>query len=278
MEHIDKRGYLNTDYLLFHINDQSKDEHSFHYHEFDKIVVLLSGKASYIIEGREYFLEPGDVLFVNHHDIHKPVIDPDEPYNRIVLWINRDFLTTHSTDGCDLSLCFTMCSDAKCLFRPAEDDRAHCLKLLLELEEECRSHLYGAKAASDAALIKYLIALDRAMIASDGGTEIPFRCDRKIADILEYINSNLQADLSCDTLAARFFLSRSYLMHRFRSETGYTLHSYVLQKRLFYSRKLLEEGRSINEAALSSGFADYTTYLRAFKKVFNCLPSDFNDK
>ncbi|MBO7634406.1 MAG: cupin domain-containing protein, partial [Lachnospiraceae bacterium] len=98
MDHIDKRGYLNTDYLLFHINDRSKDEHSFHYHEFDKIVVLLSGKASYIIEGREYFLEPGDVLFVNHHDIHKPVIDPDEPYNRIVLWINRDFLTTHSTD------------------------------------------------------------------------------------------------------------------------------------------------------------------------------------
>ncbi|MBO4506133.1 MAG: helix-turn-helix domain-containing protein, partial [Lachnospiraceae bacterium] len=49
----------------------------------------------------------------------------------------------------------------------------------------------------------------------------------------------------------------------------------MLQNRLFYSLKLLEEGFSINEAALSSGFADYTTYLRAFKKVFNCLPSDF---
>ena len=218
------------------------------------------------------------MLFVNHHDIHKPVIDPDEPYNRIVLWINRDFLTTRSTDDCDLSLCFKLSSDAKCLFRPDGADRERCLKLQLELEEECSAQRYGAKAASDAALIRYLISLDRAMTASDGSSEIPFRCDRKIAEILEYINSNLQADLSCDTVAARFFLSRSYLMHRFRSETGYTLHNYVLQKRLFYSRKLLEEGLSINEAALSSGFADYTTYLRAFKKVFNCLPSDFNDK
>ena len=278
MEHIDKRGYLNTDYLLFHINDRNKDEHSFHYHEFDKIVVLLSGKASYIIEGREYFLEPGDVLFVNHPDIHKPVIDPDEPYNRIVLWINRDFLTTHSTDDCDLSLCFKLSGDAKCLFRPDASDRDRCMRLLLELEEELSAGRYGAKTASDAALIRYLISLDRAMTSTDTNTDIPFRCDRKIADILTYINSNLQADLSCDTLAGRFFLSRSYLMHRFRAETGYTLHSYVLQKRLFYSRKLLEEGFSINEAALASGFADYTTYLRAFKKVFNCLPSDFNDK
>ena len=278
MEHIDKRGYLNTDYLLFHINDRKNDEHTFHYHEFDKIVVLLSGRASYIIEGKEYFLEPQDVLFVNHHDIHMPVIDSSEYYNRIVLWINRDFLTTHSTDECDLSLCFKITRErSMCLIRLKDDEKAECMRLLGELESGISDDSYGKRLNCDAALIRYLISLNRAVIGqADYDVETSFRCDKKISEILEYINSNLDADLSCSALSGRFFLSRSYLMHRFREETGYTLHNYVLQKRLLYSRTLLEGGMNINEAALASGFGDYTTYLRAFKKLFGCLPRDFS--
>ncbi len=278
MEHIDKRGYLNTDYLLFHINDRKNDEHSFHYHEFDKIVVLLSGRASYIIEGKEYFMEPKDVLFVNHHDIHMPVIDSSESYNRIVIWINRDFLTTRSTDDCDLSLCFRVTRErSMCLVRLKEEEKEESMRLLYELETAVSADDYGSKLNSDASLIKFLISLNRAVI-SHAEYDMPnaFRCDKKIAEIIEYINRNLSEDLSCDALAKRFYLSRSYLMHRFRSETGYTLHNYILQKRLLYSRTLLETGNNVNEAALASGFSDYTTYLRAFKKLFGCLPRDFS--
>ncbi len=278
MEHIDKRGYLNTDYLLFHINDKKNDEHTFHYHEFDKIVVLLSGRASYIIEGKEFFMEPRDVLFVNHHDIHMPVIDSSESYNRIVLWINRDFLTTRSTEECDLSLCFRITRErSMCLLRLNDEEKEACMGLLTELESDISDHSYGSKLSSDAALVRYLISLNRAVIShAEYDTQKTFRCDKKIAEIIEYINSNLSEDLSCDSLAKRFYLSRSYLMHRFREETGYTLHNYILQKRLLYSRSLLEAGQNVNEAALASGFGDYTTYLRAFKKLFGCLPRDFS--
>ena len=62
-----KRGYLTEDFRLFHLRDSRAEELDFHYHEFDKIVIFLSGRASYIIEGRSYFLEPWDVLLVSHH-------------------------------------------------------------------------------------------------------------------------------------------------------------------------------------------------------------------
>jgi hypothetical protein len=32
-------------------------------------------------------MQPGDLLFVRHHDIHRPVISPERVYERIVLWI-----------------------------------------------------------------------------------------------------------------------------------------------------------------------------------------------
>ena len=42
------------------------------------------------------------------------------------------------------------------------------------------------------------------------------------------------------------------------------------------AKKAFRENTTLKEAALASGFGDYTTYLRAFKKLFGCLPRDFS--
>ena len=63
----EKKGYLKESFRLFHLRDVGVEEMEYHYHEFDKVVVFLGGTASYIIEGRSYFLRPWDVLLVGHH-------------------------------------------------------------------------------------------------------------------------------------------------------------------------------------------------------------------
>ena len=52
-----KRGYLNEDFRLFHVRDQVELELSYHYHEFNKIVVFLAGNVTYVVEGKGYFLD-----------------------------------------------------------------------------------------------------------------------------------------------------------------------------------------------------------------------------
>ena len=59
MEMINKRGYLKEDFRLFHIRDQVELELGYHYHEFDKIVVFLTGNVTYVVEGKAYFLSMG---------------------------------------------------------------------------------------------------------------------------------------------------------------------------------------------------------------------------
>ena len=44
----DKRGYLLENFRLFHLKDTSTKTLEYHYHEFDKIILLLSGKVTYI--------------------------------------------------------------------------------------------------------------------------------------------------------------------------------------------------------------------------------------
>ena len=60
-----KTGYLKEDFRLFHINDRTDREFEWHYHDFHKIIVFVSGKVTYHIEGKAYHLKPQDILLVS---------------------------------------------------------------------------------------------------------------------------------------------------------------------------------------------------------------------
>ena len=144
MEMINKRGYLKEDFRLFHIRDQVELELGYHYHEFDKIVVFLTGNVTYVVEGKAYFLKPWDILLVPHNQIHRPIIDPSEPYERIILWVNADYLRDHCLGGDDLRQCFTMAEEKSfSLIRPENADRVTLMKQLNTVESAMGAQEFG---------------------------------------------------------------------------------------------------------------------------------------
>lgn len=90
-ETYEKTGYLHKNYKLFHLKDSTSREFTYHYHDFDKIICFLGGRADYMIEGKKYTLEPYDFVLVNRNEIHKPIVDFSVPYERIILYIEHDF-------------------------------------------------------------------------------------------------------------------------------------------------------------------------------------------
>ena len=78
-----------------------------------------------------------------------------------------------------------------------------------------------------------------------------------------------------DTLSKTFFLSRYYLMHRFKDVTGYTLHQYISQKRLLLAGELIRGGTPVMKAAEMAGYSEYSTFLRAFQNTFHMSPKEF---
>ena len=273
-------GYLNNNFLLFHLKDKKEQSFDYHYHDFNKIIIFLSGKVTYLIEGKSYFLKPWDILLVNNHDIHKPIIDSSETYERIIIWANTNFINEFNYKECNLFSCFNVANKRMFnLVRIEEQSQTIIKDLIYNLEKSINSNYFGNELFSNTLFLQLLIVLNRIYIQDDYIKDTKsFFCNKQIENILKYINSNLHNDLSIDTLCKEFFLSKYYLMRKFKKETGYTIHNYILQKRLLMSKNLIKSGIPITEVYYKCGFNDYSSFLRAFKKMFNKQPSYFYPK
>ena len=86
--------------------------------------------------------------------------------------------------------------------------------------------------------------------------------------------SFLGKDLSIDSIADRFYLSKYHMMRIFKSETGYSVHRYISEKRILLARNLIMSGMPSTTACLECGFKDYSSFSRAFKNQLGILPSE----
>lgn len=273
-----KRGYLNEDFRLFHLKDSLAQAMDYHYHEFDKLILLLHGKVTYVVEGVTYFLRPWDVLLVQHSMIHRPTIDPSEPYERVVVWLGREWMRARSGPEEPLDTCFDAVRRRGFhLLRTGPERRLEYMRTIQRLEEALCSTEFGAARMADTLCQQLLIGVNRDILADHTAQEEKdsYRVDPKMEEVLRYIAAHLSEPLPVETLAKQFYISRYYLMHRFKEVTGYTLHQYISQKRLLRAGELIRSGVPVMKAAEQAGFAEYSTFLRAFQNTFHMSPREF---
>ena len=287
----EKTGYLQNDFRIFHLCDTKQMEFSYHYHDFDKIVLFLSGDVTYSIEGRKYELKPYDIILVNAGEIHRPVIHSCLPYERIIIYISSGFMQDYKDKSNDLTRCFreakaTHGSEA---FQGSEDfhgkkvfhgnvlrienmEKSRLFSVCRELERSFSGNEYANELYQKVLFLEFMIWLNRALINNHVNYLENEVSNEKIAAIVDYINSHLREEVTVDDLAERFFISRSYLMHLFKAETGYSIGSYISEKRLLSAKTQIQNGMSVTEACYACGFRDYSTFSRAFKKKFGTTP------
>lgn len=268
----EQRGYLKEDFRLFHLRGTMEESIDWHYHTFHKIILLLSGHAAYGIEGKSYPLEAGSLVLVPGGCIHRPEVAQGAPYERMIVYISPEFLKSRSTASCDLEACFAQAREEfRFVFRAGAEKKALTL-LLSSLEREQRSDGFGAPLLAQALFFEFLIAVSRSM-AERKLEYVPSTAgDEKVAALLHYLSSHLTEELRIDDLAARFYISKYYMMRRFKEETGYTIHNYVVTKRLMLAREQIALGVPVSEACYSCGFHEYSAFARAYKKLFSVSP------
>lgn len=292
MSNYEKLGYLTAPFKVFHLCDTNLKEIPFHYHDFHKILIHLKGNSSYCIEGRSYELKPNDIVLVNAGEVHRPIlhdfINTDSTniansstshsiYERIIIYVSKEYLEEKSENDFDLELCFKM----------AKAKESHVLRLSAfqntplgyatkVLDESDKGNEYAKKLHHEISFLEFMIQLNRATLNDRTEYISTTSSNEKMVEIIDFLNQNLTSDISIDTIAQKFYISRYHLMHSFKEETGYSIGNYITTKRLLLAKSMIASGQSINEACFSCGFKNYSTFSRAYRKAFGCSPSKHN--
>ena len=267
-----REGYLVENYHYCHLRDTVGAERDFHFHEFDKLVLLLSGRVDYALESIVYTLRPWDILLVRHHTIHKALVDKSVPYERIILYLDRKYFDRLMPQA-RLFACFDRADErAEYLLSPDDEQRAQLGEVLAGIEKSLHAADFGAQAMCDSYLVQLLVLLGRLSANTEAVLSGEGQYDEKIAAVLSYISENLTEGLSVDELAESVHISRYHFMRLFKAQTGTSVHAYVRQRRLMHAAHLIREGMSAARAAEESGFADYSAFHRAFTAAFGVSP------
>ena len=92
---------------------------------------------------------------------------------------------------------------------------------------------------------------------------------------LDYIEENLQMEITAAELAdmAHIFLYHYYRL--FQQATGLPVMQYILRRRLLHGVYAIRQGSSKIDAALRFGFDTYAGFYRAFCREFGSTPAAF---
>ena len=92
-------------------------------------------------------------------------------------------------------------------------------------------------------------------------------------EIKAYIDSHYHLNISLESIANHFYLSKSYLSKAFKQQFGTTLSGYITEVRMEQAKRLLmESGHQIKTVAELVGFNDISYFYKTFKKYYQCSP------
>jgi AraC-like DNA-binding protein len=272
-----RQSMTRANFEVFHYRDAKFEGVAVHQHDFYEVYFFISGNVEYSVEGKSYHLNKGDLLLINPLELHQPRIGPDQnPYERIVLWINKTYLSRLCTNNTSLSQCFDNTNPQHTnLLRLTKAQQNYISSKLSELIEETRSAHYGSDLAAEAILTRFLVELNRLTLSSEKKVDTDKTTTPLVSEVLSYINQHYCEKISLSTIADEFFVSKYYLSHAFNSVVGTSVNRYITLKRLINAKQMLSSGIKPTTAAIHCGFNDYAGFYRAFTAEYGITPKEY---
>lgn len=274
-QYMPRQYMLANDYEIYHFKDDVVRDIDLHHHNYYEVYLLISGDLSYQIEGKSYRLLPGDIVLLGTQELHRPFLDGTaQPYERIVLWIKREYLDSLSDGVSDLSGCFHQTNKLD-VIRPPMELQQTIRNTLLKLIDALDYKGFGADLLRRSYLTEVLVLLNNFCIARQVEFGIEVEKSTLIESVISYISDHLDSEISLDGLSDQFYLSKYHLLREFKKHTGTTIHRYILQKRLILCRERMLMGIPLNAVCHQCGFGDYSNFFRAFKNEYGITPMQF---
>jgi AraC-like DNA-binding protein len=235
-----------------------------HTHDTYVLGTIERGCEAWTLRGTRHYAGPGDLVFVNPHEVHD-----GSPHDG-----GYSYRTTYPPPEVLRGIAEAVCGRrvvADPYFPVARVRDPHGAGLLAAAHrametgtdpfaaEELFHRAYGVLLVRHAALAPAAVGLENGPV-------------RRVRDLIETRHGE---DLSLDLLAREAGLSIDHLIRAFRRAVGMTPHAFLIDARVRRAKDLLRRGETPAEVAAEVGFADQAHLTRVFKARVGIGPGGY---
>ncbi len=272
----DPRQYmLSRDFEVFYYSDLDFHSVGSHSHDYYEFYFFVEGSVVMEIDSVPYEVRPGDLIIIPPGTRHRAMIqDGSVPYRRFVFWISRDYCDALCAQSEDYGYAL---HTGKTVFHYDVIGFNTLTGKLFALLDEIHSERFAKDSRITLCVSDLMLHIARTvweMETSSAG-------DRELSAyeaVTAFISAHLDEDLSLERISGELFLSKFYLSHLFRENTGLSLHQYIVKRRLEAACEALRAGAGAADACALVGFSDYSSFFRAFRKEYGLSPAQFRQR
>ena len=229
-----------------------------HFHDSFEIVLLLKGEVDAVVDGEKHTLLAGEVLLVLPNSVHSYSNEKDvEAYLYIV---PRRYAHAFSSEF-----------DNSTVKRPILKSNENIVSLFRSIAAVNRTPTpYKAQMWSGYFTVLFAECLSKIELVKCNKSG--FETDRKI---ISYCLSNFRHDISLDSISKELHISKNHISYIFSSKLKTSLPEFIGSLRTEEAKRLIENGASMTDAALNSGFSSIRTFNRRFFAETGMTPKEY---
>lgn len=262
----------------FRVHDNTDYEaYPDHWHTPIEIVMPIENYYDVSSKKELFTLQEGDLLLINSGVVHGM---PSAIHGER-LFLQVDFSLLHNV--ADIESMLSAIPQAL-LLTPATAPAIHerLKNLMLEIYKEYFSDSILASASIYSKLLEMLVLIGREYTGQRNAFYMASSRQKehteKFMAVCNYIHEHCMDDLCLDGIAAYAGFSKYHFTRLFKNFTGVSFYKYLNRKRIEHAEKLLVNPElSITEVALQSGFASLSAFIRMFKLIKGCTPTEFRN-
>lgn len=250
-----------------------------HWHEEVEWIYVDNGVLELTVRGQSYTMGPGSFCFVNSGELHE-LHSTGESYHHAIVF-RPTLLDFALYDLCQHDFVGPVTS-GQLLFPAvnAEFSPAMREELLSHMQEIVA--LYHTRPKCAALSIKVHLFAVLALLFQSGAMRenrvTPKGMDsmKKLKEALSYVERNYAAPITLHQLAEISCMSPNYFCHYFRKEIGRSPIAFVNEYRIQRAAQLLSETNlQISQIALSTGFDNFSYFIRKFREYKSMTPKEY---
>lgn len=267
-EYITQNGFIEVSHV---VRNRPFSMDHFHVHDHYELYYLIQGNRKYIIDNRQYDVNPGDLVLIRSQVEHKTIDSGRHPHQRFLLAIKPFEYALWPEMQKALELSF---SDKYAVIPHTNIvslELKHIIERIIFLS---RSDEFGSDLLIHTLVIQMLIYIAKYR-KKTGDKQLPDIESKSdlVARAIKYIENNYHRQIKIHDIANALFVSHGHLCRLFKISTGNTLNDYLNSLRVEKARYLLLETRlPVNDIAGKTGFGSISQFNRQMKQRLQISP------